>query len=159
MNYRAQIISQKYLYCYLVSFFCENIAASYRQKFYIACYFVHYLNIHDSLRAAFKDTDLRGKKYVPFNSSFDLETLLTQFFAKKGAETYHISHGLSYVKYNNKAGFDAINGENITAKNILVWGETSKTDLVNNHNCDADTITIAGNPKYPYKRINVNDNF
>jgi len=139
--------------------FLEKHSGSYRQRFYIACYFTHYLNILDSIRTAFKNIDLRGKKYVPFNSAFDLETLLTQFFAANGVETYHISHGLSYVKYNNTVGFDAINGENITAKNILVWGETSKTDLIKNYAMSGTAISVAGNPKYPFKAINVNSNF
>lgn len=139
--------------------FLRKHSGSYRQRFYIACYFVHYLNIHDSLTAAFKNIDLKGKKYVPFNSSFDMETLLTQFFAWKRVSTYHISHGLSYVKYNNIAGFDSINGENITAKSILVWGETSKTNLIENYKRNEEAITVAGNPKYPFKRISVNKDF
>lgn len=139
--------------------FLRPHSGSMRQKFYIACYFVHYLNILDSLREAFKNTSLSGKKYVPFNSSFDIETLLVQFFKTKGAKTYHVSHGLSYVKYDNQTGFDAVNGENITAENILVWGETSKKDLVNNYQWNAGTITIAGNPKYPYRPINVSVDF
>ncbi len=158
MNYHRKVSPKNILTAFSLVFLRKH-SGSYKQRFYIACYFVHYLNIHDSLRAAFKDIDLRGKQYVPFNSSFDLETLLTQFFAKKGAETYHISHGLSYVKYNNIAGFDAINGENITAKNILVWGETSKADLASNHNRNGAPIIVAGNPKYPYKRISVSNNF
>jgi hypothetical protein len=158
MDYQRKVSPKNILTAFNYVFLRRH-NGSYRQRYYIACYFVHYLNIHDSLRAAFKGTDLRGKKYIPFNSAFDLETLLTQFFAKKGAETYHISHGLSYVKYNNLISFDSINGENITAENVLVWGETSKSDLVINHDRDVAAITVAGNPKYPFKRINVGNAF
>jgi hypothetical protein len=158
MPYQTKI-SFKNIFTAFGQVFLKKHSGTGRQRFYIACYFAYYLNILESLISTFNNADLQGRKYVPFNSSFDLETLLTQFFAGRGVETYHISHGLSYVKYNNTVGFDAINGENITAANILVWGETSKTDLIKNYGRIGGNITVAGNPKYPYKRINIRTRF
>jgi hypothetical protein len=139
--------------------FLKRHSGTLKEKLYIACYLVYYLNILNTLGTAFEHINLVGKKYIPFNSSFDIETLLVQFFKGKGVDTYHISHGLSYIKYNNYTGFDAVNGENITAEKILVWGESSKTDLINNYRRNAGTITVAGNAKYPYKTVNARTGF
>lgn len=139
--------------------FLKKHSGSANEKFYLACYLVYYLNLLDTLTEAFKNTDLRGKKYAPFNSSFDLETLFTLFFKHKGADTYHTSHGLSYVNFKGDTNIDGVNGENITAANLLVWGETSRTDLINNYNHDPGAITVAGNPKYPAKLMSVKQTF
>jgi len=139
--------------------FLRKHTGSLKEKLYLACYLIYYLNILDTLNETFGDIDLTDKKYIPFNSSFDMESLFVLYFRQKGVSTYHISHGLSYVKYDNTTGFDAVNGENMTAEKALVWGETSKTDLVNNYGRAPDAIIVAGNPKYPRKAINARTDF
>ncbi|RZA00859.1 MAG: hypothetical protein EOP47_12695 [Sphingobacteriaceae bacterium] len=143
----------------LVAVLLGNRDGTFRQKIYLASYITFYLNVLDSLKAAFSDVDLRNKKYIPFNSAFDMEPLFAQFFKAHGAQTYHISHGLSYVSYYGDTPADAVNGENITADNILVWGESSKNDLVNNFNRNPVGIRITGNTKYPAKQISIKNTF
>lgn len=159
MPYKTQLSLSNIVAAFNFVFFRKPQNVAVKEKIYIACYFIHYLNILDSLTKEFNGVELGGKKYVPFNSSFDLETLLTQFFRLKDADTYHISHGLSYVSYNDLTGFDAVNGENITAENILVWGETSRNGLINNYAANPGAITVAGNPKYPRTAINTSTTF
>jgi hypothetical protein len=152
-------ISPRNIFSVFSFVFLKHHSGTSKEKLYIACYLVYYLNILNTLGSAFESINLEGKKYTPFNSSFDIETLLVQFFRGRGVETFHVSHGLSYIKYNNYTGFDAVNGENITAGQILVWGKTSRADLIENYGRDTDEIIVAGNPKYPYKKINIRNDF
>ncbi|MFP5040197.1 hypothetical protein [Parasediminibacterium sp. JCM 36343] len=143
----------------VVFVFTRKLDLTFLQKLYISAHLSHYLNITDGLVSLFNHFNFNEKVYVPFNSAYDIETLLTQFFKSKGCKVIHISHALSYVNFKYDTVYDFINGENITAKNITVWGESSKLDLINNYNIGEDSIKICGNPKYPEKIINVSKEF
>ncbi|PWK77723.1 hypothetical protein LX99_02608 [Mucilaginibacter oryzae] len=132
---------------------------SFKEKLCIAGAIVYYRRILDDLENSFAGINLQGKKYVAFNSAYDIETLITLFFKSKGVTTYHLSHGVSYIKYKKTMPLDRVNGENITADNILVWGESSKRDLINNYSIFPEKILVAGNPKYPKRKINVKQSF
>ena len=130
-----------------------------KEKILLATSLVYYANILLSLRKQFKNMDLSGKKYVPFNSAYDLEALFVQFFKQKKVETYHICHGVTYIPYKTFIPIDAVNGENITADIILVWGKSFKENLIKIYNQDPAHIIICGNPKYRMKEIKVSQTF
>lgn len=126
---------------------------TFKEKMYLCSHMVYYANILDDLERRSSRIDFEGKKYIAFNSSFDLESLITLFLRQKSVATYHLSHGLTYVKYKISEPFDCVNGENICSENILVWGESSKIDLIENYKIDSKKIIVAGNPKYPFVNI------
>ncbi|MBO6573731.1 MAG: hypothetical protein JJ958_14935 [Balneola sp.] len=125
------------------------------EKLYLASRLCFYLNSFDSLISEFKDFNFTNKKYLSFNSSFGFEAMLTQFFKANEVPTYTLQHGPYYVKYKIKVPLDNINGENITADNVFVWGRSSLNDLLNNYNLQSSRIIIGGNPKYIAKKIKV----
>jgi hypothetical protein len=133
----------------------------FKVKLYLAVNTIYFTNALRSLDKVFSKIDLKGKKYVAFNSSYDLESLLILYFKNCGVETFHLSHGLSYIKYKEFQPFDCVNGENLNAKNILVWGESSKEDLINNYNYSIKNknVTVVGNPKYSFKNIHLKKSF
>ncbi len=133
--------------------------SGFKEKLCVAIAIVYYKRIIDKLGASFAGMDLKGKKYVAFNSAYDIETLITLFFKNIGVTTYHLSHGVSYIRYKKLVPLDSVNGENITADNVLVWGESSKRDLVNNYNLNEKRVFVAGNPKYLKKEIEVKQTF
>ena len=134
---------------------------SFKKRLYLTSYTIYYLNIYSSIEKCFKNFSFENKSYIAFNSSYDIETLLTQYFNKKTKNTFHLSHGVSYIIYGNFIPIDILNGRNIQAKNVLSWGESSKSYLeplfvAQNKNCK---IIVAGNPQYPYKEINIKTTF
>ncbi len=139
--------------------FYNNLIKKIKHKIYLYSFIVHYLNQIDSLKRAFEDIEMNKKKYIPFNSAFDIENLYTQFFNTKGTKTYHISHGLTYINYKNDLSYDYVNGLNIAAKEILVWGNSSKSNLINNYNYKPSVIFVTGNPKYSFKNIDIKQTF
>jgi hypothetical protein len=143
----------------------DNELINFKAKLYLAVSTIYYLNALRSLEQAFSSEKLvkllHTKKYIAFNSAYDLETLITLFLKDKNVKTYHLSHGISYISYKNFKPFDSVNGENICADTILVWGESSKLDLLANYNnaIIGKSIYISGNPKYPLKSINLKNTF
>lgn len=129
------------------------------ERIYVASSFCYCLNSIDELGKEFQNFDFKNKKFLSFNSAHRFDTLLTLYFRHNGMKTYSLSHGLSYVDYFRKVPMDNINGENITAETVFVWGRSSKTDLVKNHCFNPDKIVVAGNPKYPQKKIAIKQSF
>lgn len=132
---------------------------SFKQRAYLASYLIYNLNVSNALHKAFKNVDVNNKGYIPFNSAYNIEALFVQFFKLRGCNTYHVSHGLSYVQYKLDLAYDIVNGENITAQKVLVWGNSSKSDLIENYQVEDDRIFVAGNPLYADREINVNQHF
>lgn len=149
------------------AFFFSRDKDSYnlKVKLYLAISTIYYMNVYRSLNKSFSNSNvleiLSRKKYVAFNSAYDLETLITQYLKSKGVKTFHLSHGITYVKYKVFKPFDCVNGENINADTILVWGESSKSDLLNNYfeSVKGKLIIVSGNPKYPFKQIELKNIF
>jgi hypothetical protein len=70
-----------------------------------------------------------------------------------------MSHALNYINYKRDTPIDFINGQNITADKVLVWGQSSKEDLIRNFDHMSLDIYIAGNAKFPFKEIKVRSGF
>lgn len=126
---------------------------------YLAGRLCYNFNSYKALSRAFKDFDFSNKRYIAFYSSIGIEVLTSQFFSSKGVPTFALSHGISYVDYRKYVPKDAISGDNISVNNILVWGESSKDDLIKNYNFPEERIKVVGNLKYPLKEISVSQEF
>lgn len=129
-----------------------------KNRVYLYMSFLYAANQADEFKKTFSNIQLYGKGYIPFNSSVDIEAFLTQFFNNKGVETFHIFHGI-FGRYKLRIANDIINGENITAKNILSFGEVTKLDMEKDFLYPSSRVFIAGNPKYENRIININLKF
>lgn len=117
------------------------------QQFYLAAKFTFYARLIDKLEYTFNKMDLDGKRYIPLNSSAYTESALTMYFNNKKVNTFHIFHGF-FGNYKQKIANDVVNGDNITAHNILAMSEKQKEDLVRDFLLDKNRISITGHPKY-----------
>jgi hypothetical protein len=131
---------------------------SLRCKLYLVIRTIYICNIIDDLERVFQSIDLKGKNYIPFNSAAGIEATITQYFNSKGVNTFHIFHGL-FGRYKISIANDIINGENINSRFILAFGEIAKRDLIKDFMRSPSSIYIAGNPKYPIKKISVRKSF
>jgi hypothetical protein len=127
-------------------------------RLYLALVALYICNQIDNFENVFRNIDLKNKKYIPFLSSVGVEAALTQFFANKGVTTFHIFHGI-FGRYIRLIANDIINGENITSSKILAFSESTKGDLVRDFGYNPSDIYIAGNPKYPSKKISIKTTF
>ncbi|MNJ31872.1 hypothetical protein D3C77_265230 [compost metagenome] len=66
---------------------------------------------------------------VFFNSSSFPESLLCEFFRAKNTVTYSLQHGM-YLR-PAKITYDIVNIANVTADNLLCWGDFSKSEVEN----------------------------
>lgn len=136
----------------------SRVIVGFKNNLYVSAMFINYLNQISALEKSFKSFNFDNKTYVPFNSAFDIENLYTQFLNKLLCRTFHVSHGLNYITYKSDNGYDYVNGLCISANEILVWGRSSKDNLLENYNVKKE-ITISGNPKYPLKKIEISQVF
>lgn len=139
-----------------------NTNIDFKLKLFIVSQLCYNLNIETELKKLLTkfNMNFQAKSYVAFNSSFGLESLICQVFNQySNIQTFSLSHGLSYVNYSIYKPLDYINGYNITAQKVIVWGESSKQDLIKNYDISSDRILIGGNPKYPIKYINLKQTF
>lgn len=153
LNIRAIVYSFKFIY--------RNSELKYFTKIirvYLIFRTIYYLNHINDLDREFNGISLVGKKYIPFNSAVGIEALFTQFFKNKAVSTYHIFHGI-FGRYKIKIANDIINGENINAESILAYSETQRKDLIKDFGKNPERVVIAGNPKFPYKKISVSTAF
>lgn len=120
---------------------------------------VYYRNVAKALKNKVDPKKVACKKYIAFCNPFGIEALLTQFTQQFGITTFTLSHGLGYVNYKQTIPLDIVNAENITAKYVFVWGNSSKTDLHTNFGFPNERILIGGNPKYKHREINVKQSF
>jgi hypothetical protein len=119
---------------------------------------VFYRNIHEQLFSILTVKPKKEIKLISFNSAYCIENLICQFFNLNHYPTFSLSHGF-FVPYKKFIPIDIINGENIVANKILVWGSASVEDLNNNYNFPKESVLIAGNPKYPQKEISIKQTF
>lgn len=128
---------------------------SISNKLFLSFRLLDYVVAYKTLVKEFNTNRISGKhKYVPFNSSFGLENVITQYLNTLGYETYHLCHGLHFSPNYSFFSVDAFNKELITAKTVLSWGQgfVDNDKRLYNHNY---THEIVGNPKYPAKKISV----
>jgi hypothetical protein len=128
------------------------------QKLCVFSRIIYFCNIIDELEKIEKKIDFHCKCYVPFLSSTGVEALLTLYFKNKGVKTFHIFHGL-FGRYKLRIANDIINGDNINSDYILAFSELQRNDLIKDFNVEGNKIFIAGNPKYPSKKISVKNTF
>ncbi len=135
-----------------------GVVVGFKNHLFVTATFVNYLNQLSSLEKSFKGINFKNKTYIPFNSSFDIENLYTQFFNREKCKTFHISHGLNYIKNNEEQTYDYVNGLCISGNDVLVWGKSSEENLLTNYG-ESKKIVVAGNPKYPHKQISISQEF
>ena len=131
---------------------------SFFDVIFITSKLVFYRNIHEQLFSILTLNNKKELKLISFNSAYCIENLICQFFNLNHCTTFSLSHGF-FVPYKKNIPIDIINGENIVAKKLLVWGRESVEDLFNNFNFPKERVLIAGNPKYPYKEISIKQSF
>lgn len=136
----------------------KSLKISFYNRFFISVRLWFFQKLINDLGRKCKTLDLRGKKYIPYNSSAYNEALITQFFRQKGITTFHIFHGV-FGNYIHKIPNDIINGENITAEYVLPFGEIAKKILNTDFSIEKEKLYIAGNPKYPRKKISIKNTF
>jgi hypothetical protein len=153
-------IKLKHFYIAFVHIFLNEYLRHFRlnQKIYLTASVIYVLNLIDELKKTFGGTDISNKKFIPFVSAVGPEALLTIFFNAREVKTFHIFHGL-FGRYKIRIANDIVNGENITARWILAFGEVTKNDLISDFGIDPQAILVAGNPKYPAKVISIKQTF
>ena len=104
----------------------------------------------------FRQVDCTEKSFMPVNSSTYEDVVFTEFFKRKGCRTYHFCHGQHFVDYHIAPFFDVVNALNVTADNIIVWGESSVQDIRKNFpQFSGKKVSVGGNPRMPEKEIKV----
>lgn len=141
-----------YVDIFLAAFKCRT---NIRNKFFIAFRLLDYVTIAKTLmKSPFYNILGEDYKYIPFNSSFGVENVITQLLNKHGCNTFHLCHGLHFSPNYRFFSIDAFNKELISAKTVLSWGQgfVDNDNRLYNHNYHHEVV---GNPKYPYKKINI----
>lgn len=125
----------------------------FKAKLFILSRLLDYVNAYKSFVKQIKinKIDLSKKKYIPFNSSYGLENALTQFMNHQGCRTFHLCHGLHFSPNYRFFSVDAYNKKLIEAGTILSWSQS----FVDNDVCKTRKHNIVGNPKYPYRNIDI----
>lgn len=139
-------------------FAVRSLPVSLVSRAYIAAKMAGYSCVIDDLETNFRDFSLAGKHYIPFCAPINHEALMTLYFKTKGAKTYCTFHG-NFGRYVGQIANDVVNGENIHTDRVLVFGETQKNDLIRDFAIDPQKISVAGNPKYPYRPISLKGSY
>ncbi len=92
------------------------------------------------------------EKYLCMYNANHIENLFTQYFRLKGVKTYSLSEGL-YMVYDRNVPVDAINYENISTENLIVWSQWVKDSFVE-YGVNPKQIAVGGYPHHlPYVKI------
>lgn len=86
------------------------------------------------------------ERYVCFNSAYKEEALLTAYFNKRNVETITMQHGI-FCDFKLNIPFDIINHENLTARKLLCWGQ-STVDYMSKLGMEPSRFILEGNLKY-----------
>lgn len=89
----------------------------------------------------------RIKAYIAFNSSLVDDAIICSVLNKKEIPTYSLQHGF-YGLYSGYIPMDIINYENIVAKKLLCWGQSTFENMVK-FGIDPARLSKAGNPRIP----------
>lgn len=129
---------------------------SFSNKLFLSFRLLDYVVAYKSVVKEFKNKGISGKhRYVPFNSSFGLENVITQYLNSLGYDTYHLCHGLHFSPNYLFFSIDSFNKELIAARNVLSWGQGFVDNDKKYYNHTYNHLVV-GNPKYPIKNINTN---
>lgn len=134
-----------------------DIKTTLMNKLFLAAIYTNYSHVVDELEKYCRSIPLSDKKYIPFLSSAYSEALLTLFLKGKHVKTFQLIHG-AICDYKKTIPIDVINWDNITADYILCWSDFQKRFFQEKTLLPDSHILIAGNPKYPYKKICVQGN-
>lgn len=125
-----------------------------KTKIYLLSRLIDYITAIETLDKQVNGRLLKGYKYVPFNSSYGIENAITQYLNSRGCETFHLCHGLHFSPNYLFFSVDAFNKYLISAKTVLSWGQGFvENDKNRSNNSSTYKHVIAGNPKYPHKKI------
>lgn len=133
-----------------------------KSKLYLASQLCYNLNVENALKNELikRRSKFTNHSYIALISSYGIENLFSQVINHNSTiRTYSLSHGVSYINYNQQKPLDYINGFNICSQYVIVWGKSSKDDLIKNFNFPQEKILVGGNPKYPSKKINLKTEF
>lgn len=140
----------------------RHLKIDIKSKLYLASQLCYNLNIENTLRNEL----IKGRNkftnhsYISLISSYGIENLLCQVINHNSTiRTYSLSHGVSYINFKHHKPLDYINGFNISSQYVIVWGKSSKDNLIENFNFSQEKILVGGNPKYPSKEINLKKEF
>ena len=133
----------------------EKVACSFVNRCFLAAIYSQYSRLIDDMENYTKGIQLDGKKYIPFLAPAYTESLLTLYLNTKGVISYQVIHGYN-GNYKKNIPIDIINYENIITHYILTWGQKQKDFFEVKSNKPDTVVLVAGNPKYPFKNVEVN---
>ena len=136
----------------------RTLPITFINRVFIAARMAGYSCVIDDLEKQFASVNLNSKQLIPFCATVYHEALLTLFFRSKGATTYYTFHGI-FGRYLQFIANDVVNGENILSNYILAFGEGQRQDLIRDFHVSPNKIKVAGNPKYPYHQIQIQNSF
>ncbi|WP_332396273.1 polysialyltransferase family glycosyltransferase [Vibrio metschnikovii] len=96
------------------------------EKFNVTERIIMFLSILYSIRQIdyFIRLGIKCDKYIAYNSSDLEEAALCEYFNNLSVTTFGLQHGM-YFEYKENIPMDVVNYENISAKNITLWGDYS----------------------------------
>jgi hypothetical protein len=120
---------------------------SLKDRFYFFLLLVQYKNTIDVWESY--SFEVNTTKFVPFLSCFPMDSILCQYFRKRGIKSYGIQHGLhsSSSDFLTFIPYDVVNIENLQADYILGWGDYTREALIKEGKSEKQFL-LAGNPKY-----------
>ncbi len=161
INYKRNFVFLFFSFIYFLSIILRHTKKnniSLLQKIYLALRFTSYKQTIINLNKKLKGQNLENKAYIPFNSSAYTESVITAVLKQKGMKTFHVFHGI-LCNYQRFITNDILAGINIQAEYKLPFGEMGKEILISDFKLSKEKIFVAGNPKYPYTKIDVCNNF
>ena len=136
----------------------RSLPLSFSDIAFIAARMAGYSCVIDELEKQFATIEINNKRFIPFCAPAYHEAVLTSFFRNKGVKTFCTVHGV-FGRYLQLIANDIVNGENILSDYVLTFGEVQRQDLINDFEINSDKVIVAGNPKYPYHRIQIKNTF
>ena len=136
----------------------RTLPISFINRVFSAARMAGYSGVIDDLEKQFASVNLNTKQFIPFCATVYHEALLTLFFRSKGATTYYTFHGV-FGRYLQFIANDVVNGDNILSNYVLAFGEGQRQDLIHDFEVNPNIIKVAGNPKYPYHKIQIQNTF
>lgn len=116
---------------------------------------VYYCNFIDELESV--DTN-RINKYLCTMSHMNLENVMTQFFNKKGINTYSLEEGIYFI-FKNDIPLDCLIYENMETSHLLAWSQYVIDEYIS-YGINANRLLLAGYPKtVHFSEIKENNTF
>jgi hypothetical protein len=122
---------------------------SFRSKLFLTAFLVKVFNQIHQLENAEPNTGIT--RYVCFNSAYREESLLTEYFNRRGVETVTLQHGI-FCNFKYFVPFDYINFDNFIAQKMLCWGQ-STIDFLTANGIEKSRLILLGHLKYKDLKI------